>query len=247
MSLVFSNTTTKSGIIQQIERNCGFNDGDISGNTTLLAQFTGDVNTTHDKVLSLIFGVGGTWQFDDSNQTDYPIITTDLVANQRDYPFLTDSSSNLILDVYKVFVKQSGTTGTYTEIYPVDVQSNAPTSFTDGLNIAGLPNSYDKTANAIFLDPIPNYSLTDGLKVYINREGSYFATSDTTKKPGVAGLFHEYYALRPSYMYCMRNGLKISETLKRDMLEMEQAMTDYYKAREKDVQKRLIPRNNYTK
>lgn len=240
MSLVFSNTTTKNGIIQQIERNCGMNDGDISSDSTRLAQFTGDVNSALDKVFSVIFETGGTWQFDDSNHTDYPIITTNLVSGQRDYSFTTDGSSNLILEIYKVLVATDASVSQYTEIYPVDQQSNAPKGYLDGLDVGGLPDTYDKTANGIFLDPIPNFNATYGLKVLISREGSYFTTSDTTKKPGFAGLFHEYLALRPSYFYCFRNQIALAKSLKDEMIEMENAIRDYYKLREKDVKKTLM-------
>lgn len=243
MSLVFSNTTTKNGIIQVCERNLGFNDGDISGNTTLLAQFTGDVNIALDRALAIIFSVGGTWQFDDSNHTDYPIISTNIVASQRDYSFTSDANSNLILEIYKVFVADS--TGLFSEILPVDVQSSAPSNYTSGQNTTGMPNSYDKTANGIFLDPIPNYNRTSGLKIYINREGSYFTTSDTTKKPGFAGLFHEYLPLRASYEYAQRKSLNNVKSLGEQMVIMENEMRDYYKAREKDVIKMVTPfRNN---
>lgn len=238
MSLVFSNTTTKAGIIQNIERNCGLNDGDISGNTTLLAQFTGDINTSMDHVMGLIFQTGGTWQFDDSNHTDYPIITTNLVSGQRDYSFTTDGSSNLILDIYKVFIADEN--GLFRQITPVDVPSGAPANYWDGLNTTGQPNTYDKLANGIFLDPIPNYNYTNGLKVYINRESTYFTTADTTKKPGFAGLFHEYLALRPSYFYLIRNqSFAIADRIKGEMERMESAIKNYYQAREKDVQRKV--------
>ena len=239
MSIPFSNTTTKSGLIQKIEQYCGFNDGDISGNTTRLAQFTGEINLALDNVFHIIFQTGGTWQFDDSNHTDYPIISTNLVSGQRDYSFTTDGGGNLILDVYKVFVADSN--GLFSEIEPVDVQSGGPSNYTDGLNTGGIPNTYDKTGNAVFLDPIPNYNYSAGLKIYINREGSYFTTSDTTKKAGFAGLYHDYLALRPSYFYCLRNKIfDLAERYKREMQEKEIAIADYYKARERDVQKTLI-------
>jgi hypothetical protein len=96
-----------------------------------------------------------------------------------------------------------------------------------------------KNANGIFLDPIPNYNRTGGIKVYISREGSYFTTSDTTKKPGFAGLFHEYLALRPSYQYAFRNSLDNRNILKAEMQEMEMAIMEYYKLREKDVKKTM--------
>jgi len=243
MSLVFSNTTTKNGIIQRIERTCGFNDGDISGNATLLAQFTGDVNTALDEVYSTIFSVGGTWQFDDSNHTDYPIITTDIFANQRDYSFTADENGNLILDIYKIMVADSS--GNFSQMYPSDVSTGrSATNYWDGLNTTGLPNSYDKLANAIFLDPIPNYSYTDGLKVYINREGSYFSINDTSKKPGFTGLYHEYLVLHPSYSYALRNGMNIAQGLRVALLEIENAIKDNYKSRSKDERKMLVGRQN---
>ncbi len=241
MSLVFSNTTTKNGLIQVCERNCGFNDADISGNTTRLAQFTGDLNIATDHVFSTIFEVGGTWQFDDSNHTDYPIITTNLVSGQRDYSFTVDGSSNLILEIYKVVVADSA--GVFHEIFPADQQTKlSDPAYYDGLNTGGQPITYDKTANGIFLNPIPNYSYSGGLKVYINREGSYFVVSDTTKKPGFAGLFHPYLALHASYFYCMRNQIKVKNDLKMEMLEMEEGIKNHYKAREKDAPKVMRPR-----
>lgn len=246
MSLVYSNTTNKNGILQIIEKNCFFEDAGITGNATLKSQFTADINLAMDRVLALIFQTGGTWQFDDSNQTDYPIITTNIVSGQRDYSFTTDGSSNLILEIYRVMVKDSG--GIFHDLAPVDVnQGTAPRSYTDGLNVGGQPNTYDKLSNAIFLDPIPNYNATAGLKVYINREASYFTTSDTTKKPGFAGLFHEYLALRPSYQYAKNKGLSNKLDLEKEMLKMEADIQDYYKAREKDTQKVLRPLRRFSR
>ena len=205
-----------------------------------VAEKTADINLALANVWSMIFECGGTWQFDDYNHTDYPIITTDLVSGQRDYAFTSDGSSNLILDIYKVMV--AGADGIYREIYPVDQQSpnNAVTNvdtFINGQDKTGTPTRYDKTANGIFLDLIPNYNLTNGLKVFINREGSYFTTSDTTKKAGFSGLFHEYLALRPSYQYAYRNSLKNEARLEREMFKIETAIRKHYGNRERDVRR----------
>ena len=229
--------------MQLIERNLGFDDAGITNNSTLFSQFTGDVNTSLDKALSIILGVGGTWQFDDSNHTDYPIITTNIILGQRDYSFTVDGNSNLILEIQKVFV--SDVNGNFNEVLPVDVASGmASPNYWNGLDTQGLPNSYEKNATGIFLDPIPNYNKTGGLKIYISREGSYFSITDTTKKPGIAGLFHEYLALRPSYQYAIRKELPTANAFEREMLKMEDAMMEYYKAREKDVVKVITPRVN---
>lgn len=245
MSIVYSNTSSKNGLLQLIERNLKLGDGGITGNTTRKAEFTADINITLDKVWDTILPNMGTWQLDDSNHTDYPIITTNLVSGQRDYSFTTDEQGNIILDIYKIMVADSS--GVYFEIFPVDVQSQSETlGFYDGQNKTGKPTRYDKTANGIFLDLIPSYNYTNGLKIYINREASYFTTSDTTKKAGFAGIFHEYLALRPSYMYAYRNGLKNVNILKQEMLEMEQAIENHYANRAKDEKVTLrVQRGNY--
>lgn len=226
MSLTFTQITNL------IDRNCKSNTSTYS-----LANKVADINLALDYVWATIFECGGTWQFDDSNQIDYPIITTDLISGQRDYDFVSDEQGNLILDIYKVLVAQPD--GTFVEIKPVDAQSDNVTGFYDGLDVQGTPTEYDKTGRAIFLNAIPNYTISDGLKIYINREGSYFTTADTTKKAGFAGLFHEFLALRPSYQYAYRNGLPQTKTLQSEMLQMEKNIRDYYGAREKDVRRNM--------
>lgn len=250
MSIVFSDTTNKNGIIQHIEDEVGFNDGDISGDSTRLAKFTGDINNALDQIYAWIFKAGGTWQFDDINHTEYPIITTDLNSGQRDYSFTIDEEGNIILDIFKVMVM--GEDGVYREIAPVDQQ--APNnnnvnvdSFIDGRNQQGVPTRYDKTANGIFLDPIPNYDKTAGLKVMINREGSYFSTGDTIKKAGFAGLFHYLLVLIPSYKYARIHSLPQLAGLKNELDTMKKELTDYYGKRERDLKRQMRPNVENTK
>jgi hypothetical protein len=244
MSLTFSQITT------MIDDNCQTN-----STTYPTAKKVVDINNALDKVLSLIFRSDGRWTFDDSNFEDYPIITTNLVAGRREYSFTTDETGNLILDVYKVMAKSSATGG-YIELYPVAQQRPAslpigdnniaagvpPMTMVDGNNSQGTPRCYAKTGNGLFLDLIPSYNATAGLKVYINREGSYFTTSDTNKKPGYAGLFHEYLALRPSYQFAYRKGLSNANALQAEMLRMEQEIIKYYGGREKDTRRRFATR-----
>jgi len=206
MSLTFSDTTTKKGIIQLIEKELGFDYGVISGNSDLLSEFTAEINCALDDFFLIALPASGKWQLDDSNQSDYPIIQTNLVSGQRDYPFTTDGSGNLVLDIYAVYILTAASGGLFQQIQPVDVQSDGfqDSSFTTGQNITGIPFRYDKTANGIFLDPIPNYNAVDGLKVYINREASYFTSGDTAKKPGVPGLLHKYFVLKPAMNFAGR-------------------------------------------
>lgn len=234
---------TFSQIVDKINRECKTNNSRYT-----LAQKVVDINLALDEAISIALDAGGTWQYDDQNHTDYPIIYTSLVSGQRDYAFTDDEQGNLILDIYRVFVKHPG--GVYQEIYPIDAQSDESTeAFTDGQNLTGVPTRYDKTGNGILLDYIPHSSiytnasdLTDGLKVYINREGSYFTTSDTTKKPGIDPLCHDFMWLKPAYEYARTHSLKNRVAL-RDELEMvRKRISERYARRERDVVNRLTAR-----
>src|SRR3990167_9318241 len=135
MSHEFSDTTNNDGLVQHFEEEIGANPADVSGNTTQLKMFTALVNQALDDFWNIALPASGTWQLDDSNHTKYPIETFNLIASQRDYSFTVDEQSNLILDIYRVFVLTSATATTYVEIYPVDVKSNIETiGFTDGQN-----------------------------------------------------------------------------------------------------------------
>jgi len=229
MSITFTET------LQLIDRNCKTDE-----NSYPIEEKTADINLALDKVFSIIFQSSGRWQFDDSNHEKYPFITTGIIQGQRDYSFVTDEQGNLILDIYKAMVKNAD--GYYEEVYPVDQQSDeAMDSFFDGKETQGRPYRYDKTANGIFLDPVPEETIEAGLKVFINREGSHFTTSDTNKMAGFAGLFHEYLALRPSYQYAYRNGLSNTNKLQEEMLIMEKDIKKYYRDRSRDEVARVTP------
>ena len=123
-----------------IDRNCKSNSVSYP-----VAEKTADENLALDKVTGIIFTSSGRWQYDDTNHEDYPIITTNLTSGQRDYTFTTDEQGNLILDIYRVMVKNRD--GVFYEIYPVDQQSDEMTDgFWDGQNTEGTPTRYDKTA-----------------------------------------------------------------------------------------------------
>lgn len=236
MSAQFNDTTNYKGLVQIFEREAGFNRGDVSGSTDRLKEFAADANLALDDFWNIAIPASGTWQLDDSNQTDYPIITANLVSGQRDYSFLTDGSSNLILDIYRVAILPSATSTLYNEIFPVDVQSD-PTSTNNiltNITTGGVPTVYDKTSNALFLDPIPNYNATNGLKVWINREPSYFLYSDTTKKPGVPGLFHRYFAIKPAMEYARRKKLKSFVGLYNEVQSIEKDIVNYFSKRSRD-------------
>jgi len=224
-------------IFDIIDDNC-----DSTSTSYTTAKKVRDVNLAVDKFLGLAIQADGKWQVDDSAHTKDPILTTNLVASQRDYHFTVDEQSNYILDIFRVMVADEN--GRFYDLETADQQSKGYKSlgFVDGQNLTGKPTKYDKTGNGIFLDVIPSYSYTNGLKLFINREAYQFKTTDTALVPGFCPLFHEYFAIRPSYQFAYRKGLKNTADLRLEMLLMEDQITEYYSKRSKDEPTQIIPK-----
>jgi len=85
----FSNTIDKNGIIQQVEANINIGDAGISGDATLFAQFTAQINNYYSRATNIIITANGVWLWDDTNHDDLARATTDLISGQSDYQVLS--------------------------------------------------------------------------------------------------------------------------------------------------------------
>lgn len=241
--MTFSDTSTKLGILQDIEMKL-FGDngyGQITSNANRLLQFTARVNRAQDRFIQLAISADGRWQYDDTNNTDYPTATTNLVANQRDYTFAIE-----MIQIERVAILNSATSLIYNVILPIDISDNsalAKAYIENNTNNVGVPTAYDKTANSIILQPTPPYSATNGLKVFFKRGANYFVSTDTTNKsPGFPVIFHDYLSLYASYCYAVdRTMTSQIQTLGRDVQIKEEAIIDFFSKRSKDEQKFIRP------
>lgn len=246
MSRVYSDLNNNSGIVQKYEDACKYKRGYVSGNTERLKDFTSDTRSAFDRFLSLAFEYDGRWQYDDSNHEKYAEIEIDLVSGTRDYTFLTDEQGNVILNIHKVLVKTRD--GVYVELDTADKYSdNATTSapFLDGQNVAGQPTRYDRTANGIIFDYVPDYSWrvgtegARGIKVLIDREASYFVYNDTTKKPGVPGIFHDYFWAYPAMEKASIDGSSNYNGLVNIVSRLEDGIKQHFSRRGEDDRKKI--------
>lgn len=240
MSLVFSDTTNKDGIIQHIERELEYDYGRISDDTERMAEVTADVNLAIDAVAAIHAELGGSWQQDDRNHSSYPIVDANLVAGQADYTFDEDSSGNRITDIYKVMIKQSATSD-YVTLPMLDQQSPSTDQDAFSATAQGTPNKADLTGNAVFLAPIPDTDITDGIRVFVGREGSYFAVSDTTKKPGFDGRFHYYPVLWTCEKHARIHQLNNFDLIRAARIEMEMMMREVISKKNRSERRRFIP------
>lgn len=241
MGLYFSDTTNRAGIVQLIEDRTNTTSATTSSYS--LATKTRDVNLAYARFQSLMVRASGRWQGDDTNQTDYPAIYFDLASGQQDYAFTVDASTtpNQMLDVHRVEIRDS--VGNWVLLKSFDIK-DITVALEAWMPTNGVPAWYDKTSNAVFLYPTPNYNYSRGLKIYYSRTPSYFITTDTTKQAGIPDMFHEYLVLRPSYLYCMAKGMNDkAKAYKEELVEMEQQIMEYYGSRQRDEDPRMEVRN----
>lgn len=238
MALQFSDTTSsKSGLVQECESLVFGDDsyGRISNDPNLLATFTRYINEGLNRVASLIISSDGRWQWDDNNNTDFPIGTTTLVDSQQDYSFSVN-----FLEISRV--ECLDVNGNWKLLKPIDQADIYDQSLTDFLKTAGMPQFYDKIGNSVFLYPKPSstsVTTTNGLKVWFQRPPSYFAVSDTTKQPGFNSMFHRLVALIASRDYAMSKGLSNAKSLAELVQQGEDSIAETYMLRNKDEHIRL--------
>jgi len=235
MPLQFNDTQNLQGIVQRYEEEALFEVGEVSGNATKLKLLTSRVNSYLGRFQWLALQAAGTWQADDSNHGDLPVIRTNIVSGQRDYPFLTDEQGNLILDFYRVRVADAA--GVFHDVKPVDIQQRGRFSLND--TETGVPTEYDKTANALIFNRIFNYSLTNGIEAYINRAPSFFVPGDTDKKPGIPVIFHEYLAVGPASDRAGRLTEAQFAAIVSRRMAMEEDIKAYFSKRTRDERPRL--------
>lgn len=228
----YSDTTDLQGIIQEQEALVfGSNYGAISGNTTLLKEFTRYNNRALDSISGLILASDTRWQWDDSNYTDLPIGQTDLIDGQQIYVLDTDH-----IKILSVEAKDAS--GNFYPLKPIDLQDLktrgiAPTEFFEE---NGQPQYYDALGDTVQVYPAPasaNVTLSNGLKVHYQRKGDYFAYTDTTKEAGFPSIFDFIITLKGSLMYCLAN----------QMNEKARNIAELIKAEEKNLQEFMSKRD----
>lgn len=232
--MYFNPTTDAQSIVARLNRLTG------ADNTIYpLIEKANDCNEALDRFFYLAMTADGTFQFDDSNYTDLPIGTTNLVSGQQDYAFASD-----VMTVEKVLCKDSAS-GNWTELTPVDIKESKYNLHARNIALlptgnTGIPTHYDKSWNSILLDPIPSYNSTGGLKVIFGRGPSYFISTDTTKQPGIPIIFHNYIYLYAGLQFLIDKEItsKIPST-EQKILSLEDSITDFFSHRAKDEPTRI--------
>jgi hypothetical protein len=230
----FSDVAGNTGGVQQVRTMCR-----VDATQWPTVRIANSYNNWLDTVTGYAVGADRRFQWDDSNHSKLPIGTTNLVANQSDYSFLTDEQGNSILNLNRIDLLDEN--GNYTKLVPFD-EANVDIALNEIYKSTGTPEYYDKIAdNIIRLYPTPAVSVTSGLKFYFQRTGSYFTDADTTKEPGVSPLLHRGFVIASAYDCALTLGLQNLQPLSVEMQKEEAKMKQYFAIRNTDEVAVMMP------
>lgn len=210
-----------------------------------------DVNQAYETVVGWIINADGTWQFDDTNYSDFPIGTYTLVNGQAKYSF-----NDQFLQLEEVQIKNKN--GDYEIIDPIDQKEySGLVPLEEAYQTNGLPRFYDKISDdTIKLFPAPDngvsVTLSAGLKIKFKRTADLYTSAQVTtgtKVPGFVSTGHPILAYMAARTQCMLykpervaqlNALigdttQIPTGMKADILK-------HYGRRQKDVRKQATMR-----
>lgn len=234
--MVFSDTTNKNGLIQGCEDLCGFSDAGITGVAYNFARFTAYLNQAYGLVINWIFKVDGQWHFDDSNYTDFPISTTTLVADQRDYTLPAT-----LLNIRQVEVLDiDGKYRTLELLAENDERRKSDNQQED----AGKPTHYYLQGNSVFIYPKTNSTfstLTAGLRLTYDRYVDYFTVADTTQAPGFCNHLHQILYKLACLDYLNKNDMdrynRTYNEIYAPVTGLKAQLESYYQSRNGDERK----------
>jgi hypothetical protein len=197
------------------------------------------LNKWYNQVHTWILQSMDEWHYDDTNSTDFPVITTDLVGGQQDYGGL--GTENMI-KVRRVEVSYDGSN--WVKATPLDLNQDGQA--TDTTSIAGdfsQSNPYYRMmANSILLYPIPDADVTDGIRMFIDRSVNEFTADDVTTgtaKPGFDINFHDILPLGVAYDY--NSAKRDDKSLMNDIMALKFDLIRQYSTKLKDRKYMMTP------
>lgn len=226
--MVFSDTTNKNGMIQRFEWWTRMKDGDVTG--VLLQQVTAAINDGFDSIIPFLLSYSDRIRWDDFNHTDRPIGTIDIVSGQPDYTVSEDDNGLDILNLTRVRILNSASATDYTDLRRMFINDiRAADAMSPNPSFSGIPSHFLEVGNSIFLYPNPNYAATAGVKLFFERQQSYFVSTDTTKEIGIPRTFHILPVLYAAEEWILINRSKDTATINRigaKIVKKEQQLND---------------------
>ena len=195
------------------------------------------INEAYEQVVGWLINADGTWQWDDTNNSDLPIGTQTLVVSQSAYTF-----NDKFLQLEEAQIKDVN--GKWHIIRPIDQKEFSKyTPLSEEFSTDGLPIYYDKVSDdTIKLYPAPSASactLASGLKIKFKRTAAVFTSAEVTtgtKVPGFASPYHYILSYMAAIPYCMTYKKDRVGLYEKKVMDLKKELIELYSSRQKDVQ-----------
>jgi hypothetical protein len=210
-----------------------------------------DINMWYQKIVSMIFESQDDTDFDDQRNTNYPIVTTPMVAAQRDYAIPV---SEQVLKIKRVDITYDGTN--YYRATPFDngvAQWGMGNAANEDSNFIQASPQYDVQYNSIFIYPLPtaaNVSAGGQIRIEWERAVTPFsqsadynaaAMSTSVSVPGIDLPWHPMIAYGAAYEFANANNLPQLGNIKQDLVDWEARLRVAYGRKDLDTQMALRP------
>jgi hypothetical protein len=189
-----------------------------------------NLNSWYHKVSTMILNSQDGWDFDDSNKSDFPILTADLKANQQDYALPVNAYKIKRIEVSYDGVK-------WYKAEPFDIgERGKGTSTTDIANdFTQSEPKYDIQGGSIILYPIPPADKEECLKIWIAREVTEFSSTDVTNgtlEPGFDEPFHRMISIGMSLDWAVAKNLPVAGSLSALLTDYEARLRQFFGKKE---------------
>lgn len=181
------------------------------------------INNSYDKLHSIILDSQDEWDFDDSNNTELPIATTDLLANTDIYA-IPDT-------LYRLNKVEINYGSGFIKALPLDLNENFLSEDELLARASSSTPYYRIFGQTIQFYPKPTAEVSNGLKLYYDRAITHFTSDEYTAgtaKPGLDQLWHDYISLGASVDGAIKYSLSNLNVLETKLQEMEQRIRRYY-------------------
>lgn len=211
-----------------------------------------DINIWYQKVVSMIFEAQDSTDFDDARATNYPVVSTPMIANQRDYPVPV---SERMLKMKRVDMAFNGVdwyraTPMDTGAYPAGIgfTQGDPSDPALDQNFLRIQPFYDYAYNSLWVYPMPTAEdVSNGgiIRCEWQRNVIPFTTSDYTSVLtdstvilGFDAPFHPIVAWGAGFEFASANNLPQLPLLTQQVGEWEARIRTAYGR--KNLDERLV-------
>lgn len=233
MTLVFSDQSTKQGLVEHLKFITGQDSLSANDATRLL-------NMALDDYSYIALTSSGRWKFDDLTHVNedgdetFPIATATLNADEESVPLETD-----LLMINQVQIQIDGK---WQVLEPVDTRDSKHEVLSTTYSVNGKPIKYDYDAHSLFF--YPKSDTARSVRVLYSRPSPYFSVTDTGAPIGIPRIHHEYLVLHAANRLNLRTNDSNSVKIKQELLEFEQKIRDFYSKRDQDTPRRLKAKIN---